>query len=455
MPGVFILKRSFAVLVFIAAAALLVHLIADLNRVKALKTDLAEIHHVRYGLLDADQWVARISAIVERRVTEFELTDANRPRIIRAVEQVLDTLLGEIERYLRQRNLGGGGTWVDQLQGVLKQGVQDLLIDFDKLHKKVPQYAEAVVEQLSKPEAKQEIKTQLLALIRQATDSTFAKVDRTRLEALFKQYACADTEDCARRIEERIGEVRLPIRQQLGILVGLVALLFLLCLGGPSAAKEAGADAARGRLGLDPFKLMLLTGATLILLLGGLLTPMIEIDARISELSLVLMGEPIAFTDQVLYFQTKSIFDVVRILAETGAADMLLVAVLLTLFSIIFPAIKLISSYFYYFDVRRARASAWIRFFALRSGKWSMADVLVIAIFMAYIGFDGLVASQLGTLAPVGAVSSTVGGPVGGTLLTTNGTALEPGFYLFLAFVLASLMLSAVLERHGHESHPT
>ena len=167
------------------------------------------------------------------------------------------------------------------------------------------------------------------------------------------------------------------------------------------------------------------------------------------------MGEPIAFTDQVLYFQTKSIFDVVRILAETGAADMLLVAVLLTLFSIIFPAIKLISSYFYYFDVRRARASAWIRFFALRSGKWSMADVLVIAIFMAYIGFDGLVASQLGTLAPVGAVSSTVGGPVGGTLLTTNGTALEPGFYLFLAFVLASLMLSAVLERHGHESHPT
>ena len=153
MPGVFILKRSFAVLVFIAAAALLVHLIADLNRVKALKTDLAEIHHVRYGLLDADQWAARISAIVERRVTEFELTDANRPRIIRAVEQVLDTLLGEIERYLRQRNLGGGGTWVDQLQGVLKQGVQDLLIDFDKLHKKVPQYAEAVVEQLSKPEA--------------------------------------------------------------------------------------------------------------------------------------------------------------------------------------------------------------------------------------------------------------------------------------------------------------
>jgi hypothetical protein len=193
---------------------------------------------------------------------------------------------------------------------------------------------------------------------------------------------------------------------------------------------------------------MLLTGATLILLMGGLLTPMIEIEARISEFSMVFLGEPLLFRDQVLFFQSKSIFEVMRILVETGKADMLLVAVLLTLFSLVFPAIKLVTGYFYYFDIKRARASAWIRFFALRSGKWSMADVLVIAIFMAYIGLDGLVGSQLGSLARVGATSE----PVGTRLLTTNGTSLEPGFYLFLAFVMASLLLSAMLERQGDHS---
>jgi hypothetical protein len=62
---------------------------------------------------------------------------------------------------------------------------------------------------------------------------------------------------------------------------------------------------------------------------------------------------------------------------------------------------------------------------------------MVVAIFMAYIGFDALVANQLGSLR--GASDAVA-------ILTTNGTALEPGFYLFLGFVLAGLLLSAALE---------
>ncbi|WP_440870572.1 paraquat-inducible protein A [Thiocystis violacea] len=447
-----LLKRVLAIALFVAAGVLLVQLVQDLNQVKRLKTDLAEIHHVRYGLLDADAWVERISAVIEKRIGEFELTDANRPQVVAAVAQVLDSMLVEIERYLRRRNLKSGGTWVDQLQGVLQQGLQDLLVDFDRLRGKVPQYAEAVVEQLSKPEAKQEIKTQLVGLMRQASDATFAKVDRSRLEAALARYDCADPESCGALIEGRIRAARLPSLERLWMLLGSVALLFLLCLtGGPA---RAGQSAEAGRQGFDPVKLLLLTGATLILLLGGLLTPMIEIEARISELKLIFMGEPIVFTNQVLYFQTKSIFEVVRILAETGAADMLLVGVLITLFSVIFPALKVVTTYLYYFDYGRARASAWVRFFALRSGKWSMADVLVIAIFMAYIGFDGLVESQLRAMTTAGADGSANSGALGTQLLTTNGTALEPGFYLFLAFVLASLLLSAKLEKHFGETHP-
>lgn len=465
MSGLFIVQRVLAVSLIAAATALMVHLVSDLNRIKTIKTDLAEINHVRYGLLDADQWVSRISAIIEQRVNEFELTPENRPRIKQAVEQVLETLLNEIERYLRQRNLSSGSTWLDQLQGVLQQGVQDLLIDFDRLRKKVPRYADAVVEQLSKPEAKQEIKTQVLALLRHTADATFAKTDRARLEAVFDRHGCADAQVCCLKLETAVTASRLPILQQLGGLVGLVALLFLLCLNG-STRTIRGAESNRldlgsshalagpfddslgstqGRQGFDPFKLLLLTGATLILLCGGLLAPMIEIDARIGQLSLEILGEPLIFTNQVLYFQSKSVFEVVRILAETRAPDMLLVAVLITLFSVIFPALKLIATYLYYYDFRQARASVWVRFFTFRSGKWSMADVLVIAIFMAYLGLDGLVASQLGSLArPDNGVD----------LLTTNGTSLEPGFYLFLCFVFASLLLSAALEKHFDEGHP-
>jgi hypothetical protein len=464
-----ILKRAFAALLFIAASGLLVHLIGDLNRIKTIKIDLAEIHHARYGILNADEWVARIAEIITKRVDAFELTDANRPQVTKAVAQVLDTMLVEIERYLHKRNLKHGGTWMDQLQGALQQGLQDVLIDFDRLREKVPQYADAVVEQLSKPEAKEEIKTQVIALMRQTSDATFAKTDRAPLQAVLDRYGCDGVEVCSQRLEGRITEYKLPIRQQLGGLAVLLLTLLFLCLTDgwrrASTAEAFSPDSTIGdrsperhapltvrtRLELDSFRLLLLTGATLILLVGGILTPMIEIEASISELRLEFMGEPLIFSNQVLYFQTKSIVEVVRILADTGAADMLLVAVLLTLFSIIFPTIKLVSTYLYYYDWRGVRRSAWVRFFALRSGKWSMADVLVVAIFMAYIGFDGLVASQLKSLARAG--ESATAGPAssGANVLTTNGTALEPGFYLFLAFVFASLLLSAVLARHCNE----
>ena len=60
----------------------------------------------------------------------------------------------------------------------------------------------------------------------------------------------------------------------------------------------------------------------------------------------------------------------------------------------------------------------------LKSGKWSMADVLVIAIFMAYIGFNGLVGSQMEGLSRS---SEAV------EIFTTNGTKLWKAFTSSLA----------------------
>jgi hypothetical protein len=436
MTGALLARRALALLVFTAALALTVHLSLELNRVKALKTDLGEIDHVRYGLLDADQWVTRLSTILERRINAFEVTETNRPQVQQAVEQVLNALLDEVERSLRRHNLQVGGTVVDQLKGILQQGLQDLLIDFDRLHRKVPEYARQVVAELSKPAAKREIKSRLVAFMQQAADTTFAKTDRSRLEALLAAHGCTDTDDCNRTLTALIAATQQPLLLQMLGVLALVGVLFVLCLAPWRSAADVD-ERAVPTAGLDPFRLFLLTGATLVLLAGGILTPMIEIDARITELSIELLGEPLSFTNQVLYFQTKSVFDVAAILVQTRAADMILVAVLLVVFSILFPALKIVATWVYFFDYRELRRHPTVRFFALRSGKWSMADVMVIAIFMAYIGFSGLVGNQLGSLREASAAVE---------VLTTNGTTLAPGFYLFLGFVLASLWLSTVLE---------
>ena len=192
MSTALIARRALALLLFAGALALVVHLIGDLHRVQGLKTDRGEVNNVAYGLLDADQWVMRLTGVVERRVNAFELTEANRPQITRAVEQVLYGVVAEVEKTLRRRNQPIGGSWTDQLKGALQQGVQDLLIDFGDLRRRVPQYAGMVVDELAKPESKRRIKEQLLILMQSAADTTFAKTDRSRLQALMTTYGCAD-----------------------------------------------------------------------------------------------------------------------------------------------------------------------------------------------------------------------------------------------------------------------
>ena len=67
-----------------------------------------------------------------------------------------------------------------------------------------------------------------------------------------------------------------------------------------------------------------------------------------------------------------------------------------------------------------------------------MADVMVLAIFMAYIGFNGIIDSQFGQLSSSGQEL---------VILTTNGTSLQPGYYLFLTYTLLALFLSGFLAR--------
>ena len=77
---------------------------------------------------------------------------------------------------------------------------------------------------------------------------------------------------------------------------------------------------------------------------------------------------------------------------------------------------------------------------AFNSGKWSMADVMVIAIFMAYVGFASILDNQL---ADIEAHTDTV------NVVTTNRTNLQTGFLVFVSFTLFNLILAEILKKIG------
>ena len=152
---------------------------------------------------------------------------------------------------------------------------------------------------------------------------------------------------------------------------------------------------------------------------------------------MTFLGTPISFTDQSLYFQSKSVLEVFRALVETDRPDMWIVGVLVLMFSIVFPILKLIASSFYLHNPGYIRRNAIVRFFALESSKWSMADVLALAIFMAFVAFNGLIPHAMEGLKESGADLA----------IPTDSSKILPGYHIFIGFCIASLFLSRKLAR--------
>lgn len=379
------------------------------------KIDLSEIDHVRYGLLNVDEWEEKIAVIITQKINEFELVPENRENLQASMERVLHRLIDEFEQLLELRTSG-------KFSG-FKKWVAGFAVDIEELRENVPEFAESILEELNKPETRAEIEAFLLAKLDEFVATTFNKDSMLMLEELIKKYGCEDKESCHVLLKDLINKDQDLINRYVVIILSLLVLIFLLNI------------TIRGPLSI--FQVLLLILSSFCLLLAGVLTPMIELEARIDLMLFQLVGEEIIFKEQIFFFQSKSIINVVQILINDGSVQMIFVGALIFTFSVVFPTLKLFCS-FLYSASWRLRENRIIKFFVIKSGKWSMADVMVVAMFMAYIGFNGVVSSQLKNL-------SDAAKPV--EILSTNGTQLVGGFYLFLGFCLAGLILSEALVR--------
>ena len=152
------------------------------------------------------------------------------------------------------------------------------------------------------------------------------------------------------------------------------------------------------------------------------------------------MNETIAFEHQVLFFQSKSIVDVVVTLFKSSTFNGILVGFLILLFSVLFPVSKLLASLFYILAPEKPKNS-FTNFLVFKSGKWSMADVFVVAVFMSFLGFSGLINSQLANMPQSENFQS----------VSFNASVFQPGFAWFIAFCLSGLFLSLAIERGLYE----
>lgn len=400
-------------LVLIALMALTANVHRHESKQRELEADRVVLAHISYGLFNIDEWKAIVAEIVTRKIDEFEVTDDNREEVRQKAEEILHAIVDEIELLMRERNK-------KSLSGIFKQFMTDLLFSFDELRQDIPAYAEVIVERLDDPETKKAMKAWIINKITEFADATVGEMDYTAMNIVLDRYGCSDKWACLELLTAYRQDVRADSRLSvMGLSACVLVLLVLIFIG-------------RSRGAYIAFCL-----SAAVLLFAGITLPMIDIEATITHFAFTLLGEPVTFDNQVIFYQSKSILEVIQVLLINGDAALIVVSFLIFAFSVLLPLAKLALSLVAAIR-RKAPQGKVSTFLVYQSGKWSMADVMVVALFMAYIGFSGVINNQL-TQIERGEASLEV--------FTTNNSTLRLGFYLFTAYALSGLLLSARLPR--------
>ena len=153
------------------------------------------------------------------------------------------------------------------------------------------------MHEMTKSKTKGQIKTMLNKQLEQYFQQTFDTQDTSQMSRILLRTDSKDIESA-----------RVKLNKAISVKHGVIvkeAILLNHSVGYPFFALSG-----FSRQPLAPSRYILLVLSLILLLIAGVTTPMIDMEAKISQMSFVLMGHPIHFENQVLYFQSKSILDV-------------------------------------------------------------------------------------------------------------------------------------------------
>ncbi|WP_316790425.1 paraquat-inducible protein A [Pedobacter frigoris] len=386
-----------------------------------IKTEYSNINNITFGLFSVEQWRDKVSGIVEHQIRDFSLSPKQKKELRKEVEQTVIALIDKAEALVNKPK--------KTLGGKIKKFAIKTFVNTDKIRAQAPEFAEKILAKVDNRGNKNHLSRMAMSKFdslqrAEYLDSTVAATKKAT-DKVFEKYRVSSTDQLNKVLISTLGRIKTATYSYSFAMLGCIAIVLSLWW------------IFRKRVDLHATLFIMSLMFAFILLAVGLTASMIEVDARIQTLDFMLLGEHVTFKNQVLFFQSKSILDVVSVLLGQTAIDSVLVGVLILIFSILFPVMKLSATGIHLLSGKRIAENRVIKYFAFQSGKWSMADVIVIAILMVYIGLNGLLESQLRSL---NIKSADL------TVITTNNTALQPGFIIFISFVLYGLILSTILK---------
>jgi hypothetical protein len=402
------LKSIFFGVLFLASIFSAYKIYNSEQTLRQYKSDIVELSHIEYGLLNVETWENLLADVIVSKLDDFDSGDTDKSEMKKSVGVLLKTLIDDYEKVVQKKNSG-------ELFGSLKNSLYASA--FADIKKDIPMLTDKVMAFLDVSNNKDGIKEYIVLQLKKYTKNSFPKTDYTNVNNIVEKYEGNSQVDTVTIIKQKVDQLNSDTKMYLIFLAAAFICFSVSLITLKNITKTE-------------YYISILFSFLLLFL--GVTLPMIEIDARISEISFTFLEENISFTNQVLFYKSKSIYEVVTLMMAQHKFDLMTVGILIFLFSVLFPVFKLLSTSVYLMS-SKLKKNKIIQFFIFKTGKWSMADVFVIAIIMAFIGFEGIISEQLNQL-------STLGESI--DILTTNNSSILFGFYAFTAFVIVSLLLS-------------
>ena len=393
---------------------------------KEYKEDLAEINKVNYGLFNVRLWKQEAMRVFENRISQFEISD----KAYRQVEVELEKYLHGINKeYIESgkifSNIFADAEKKPEVNKVFLELIKDNTAPQIKnlqIQKYIPDMAVQLAGELKKqePQLRDIMRSELKKIL---IDNDSIKIDDPR-DIIYAKYGLTTQKATSELLNEKItllrSEIEINVRLVFGIGLGSFLLFWVLFTYSGQLATITS-----------------MTVISVIMLVLGVSLPMIDLEALLNAFEMQVLGTSIGFDQQYIYYQSKSILDVTETLINSGGIDLKTVGYMVLCFSVIFPFIKLVLTVLYLFSAK-IRENRWVQNIIFYLGKWSMADVFVVALFMAYIGFYGILNSQLN------AIENNKGGFAVETL---NNSTLSPGALFFTSYCIMSIILGIIVNK--------
>lgn len=412
------LNRFAAIGLAVLGIAIAGALLAVDRMLAPLKSDLAQLRDVRYGLLDPDNWRGPLARAVAQEIARIARDESLKAplraqvsdAIGRAIEDSGERLIEGLRQNSSPRLLSLSG-----IEAAITRSAR-ALAQSDAVRASAARLTDQAMEAIDRPGQLERIE----ALVRARFEGAFdLAIDPARRQAdldRLQRHGDGDRLRAQQRLLERIAPGE---RAQAALLLALgltvAALIWMITRRTPPGVPEPDTPLAASAT------------LALVLLAVGLALPMIEVEARLIELRVELAGETLIFRDQILFHQTKSVLSLAGALWASGQPGPIAIGLLIVVFCALLPIAKF-SALAHQARRRQRCASRTVSWLLEHSSKWSMADVFVIAILMAFIGFDGLTRHQLGHIGLLAPGSET-----------ENATRLGAGLYAFIAHVLLAI----------------